>query len=192
MIPLAVLVLMGTSLVPADQAATPGVRAIGVYPLMLPGLQAVPAGRPRVLLWCSGAKLLGVMVPDESRPKAGSGASSRPSTSAILLRDGRCEADGAGVSFGFLLPMKAWIFDTGARTAPVERTTWLLHRFQGSVSDRLLKGGLVQADVSHPGFAFREAKVEVGALDEDQAPYANENGWLEDVARAFSLVTAEP
>jgi hypothetical protein len=192
MISLAVLALMGASLSPADQAATPGVKAVGIYPLFLPGLQAVPAGRPRVLLWCSGVKLLGLMVPGESRQNTGTGAQSRSLPSAILLRDGRCEADGGGVSFGFLLPMKAWIFDTGVKTAPQERTTWLLHRFQGTVSDRLLKGALVQADVSHPGFAFREAKVEVGALAEDQASFADENGWVEDVARTFSLVHAEP
>jgi hypothetical protein len=192
MIPLAVVVLMGASLVPADQAAPPGVKAVGTYPLLLPGLQAVPAGRPKVLLWCSGVKLLGVMVPGELRQKASTGAQSRSLPSAILLRDGRCEVDGSGVSFGFLVPMKAWIFDTAVRTPPEERTTWLLHRFQGTVSERLLKGVLVQADVSHPGFAFRETKVEAGALAEDQGSFADENGWLEDVARTFSLVPAEP
>jgi len=192
MIPLAVLVFMGSSLVPADQAPTHGVKAVGIYPLFLPGLQAVPAGRPRVLLWCSGAKLLGVMVPDESRQTGGSGAQSRALPSGILLRDGRCEADGSGLSFGFLVPMKAWIFDNAVRTPPVERTTWLLHRFQGTLTDRLLKGALVQADVGHPGFAFRETKVEVGALPEDQASFPDENGWLEGVARTFSLVRAEP
>ena len=124
MIPLAAVVLMGVSLVPGDQAATPGVKALGVYPLSLPGLQAVPAGRPRVLLWCSGVKLLGVMVPDESSQKAGTVAESRSLPSAILLRDGRCEADGGGVSFGFLVPVKAWIFDTAVRTPPEEHTTW--------------------------------------------------------------------
>jgi len=191
MIPLAVLILMGASAVPPEQAAMPGVKAVGIYPLFLPGLHAVPAGRPRVLLWCSGVKLLGVMVPDEPRQKTGTGAQSRSLPSAILLRDGRCEADGS-VSFGFLVPVKAWIFDGAVRTPPEERTTWLLHRFQGTVSDRLLKGALVQADVSHPGFAFREAKVEVGTLVEDQASFADENGWLEDVARTFSLVHAEP
>jgi hypothetical protein len=192
MIPLAAVVLMGVSLVPGDQAATPGVKALGVYPLSLPGLQAVPAGRPRVLLWCSGVKLLGVMVPDESSQKAGTVAESRSLPSAILLRDGRCEADGGGVSFGFLVPVKAWIFDTAVRTPPEEHTTWLLHRFQGTVNDRQLRGTLVQADVSHPGFAFREAKVEVGALGEDQASFPDANTWQKHVARAFSLVRAEP
>jgi hypothetical protein len=183
---------MGASLVPADQAATPGVKAVGIYPLFLPGLQAVPAGRPKVLLWCSGVKLLGVMVPGEPRQKASTGAQGRTLPSAILLRDGRCEADGSGVSFGFLVPMKAWVFEAAVRTPPEERTTWLLHRFQGTVSDRLLKGMLVQADVSHPGFAFREASVEVGTLAEDQASFADEKGWLEDMMRAFTLVHAEP
>lgn len=192
MIRLALLVLVGASLVSADQAATPGVNAVGIYPLFLPGVQADPAERPRVLLWCSGLKLLGVMVPGESRQKASTAAQSRSLPSAILLRDGRCEADGSGISFGFLVPLKAWIFDTAVRTPPEERTTWLLHRFHGTVSDRLLKGVLVQADVNHPGFAFREANVEVGALAEDQASFADENGWREDVARTFSLVHAEP
>ena len=190
---LAVLVLMGASLAPAEQPAKPGVKAVGVYPLSLPGLQAVPAGRPKVLLWCSGAKLLGVMVPDETaRQKAGNAPQGKSLPSVVLLRDGRCEADGSGVSFGFIVPMKAWIFDTAVRTPPEERTTWLLHRFQGAVSDRVLKGTLLQVDVSHPGFAFREAKVEAEVLAEDQATFADENGWLEDMARAFSLVRAEP
>ena len=192
MIRLALLVLMGASLVPAAQAAPPGVNAVGIYPLFFPGVQAGPAGRPRVLLWCSGMKLLGVMVPGELRQKASTATQSRSLPSAILLRDGRCEADGSGISFGFLVPMKAWIFDSAVRTPPEERTTWLLHRFQGTVSDRLLKGVLVQVDVNHPGFAFREAKVEVGAVAEDQASFADENGWREDVARTFSLVDAEP
>ena len=189
MVPLVVLVLMSANLVVADQGAPPGVKAVGIYPLSLPGLQAVPAGRAKVLLWCSGVKLLGVMVPEEWRQKAGTGTQSR---SAILLRDGRCEADGSSVSFGFLVPMRAWIFDTAARTPPEERTTWLLHRFQGTVSERQLKGALVQADVNHPGFAFRDAKVEVGALGEEQASFPDENGWLQDVARTFSVVHAEP
>jgi hypothetical protein len=191
MIPLAAVVLMGASLVPADQAATPAVTALGVYPLSLPGLQALPAGRPRILLWCSGVKLLGVMVPDESS-RSGTVAESRSLPSAILLRDGRCEADGGGISFGFLVPVKAWIFDTAVRTPPEEHTTWLLHRFQGTVSDHQLRGALVQADVSHPGFAFREAKVEVGALVEEQASFPDENTWLKNVARTFTLARAEP
>jgi hypothetical protein len=187
---LAVLVLTGASVLAADQAAQPGVKAIGVYPLFLPGLQAGPAGKPRVLLWCSGAKLLGVMVPGELGQKAAGQGRSLPS--GILLRDGRCEADGSGISFGFLVPMKSWIFDSTVRTGPQERTTWLLHRFQGTAGDRLLKGVLVQADVSHPGLAFRETRVEVGALAEDQASFADETGWHEDVVRTFSLMHAEP
>jgi hypothetical protein len=192
MIHLAVLVLMGASFVPVEQATGPGVKAVGIYPLLLPGLQAVPAGRPRVFLWCHGVKLLGVMVPDEAPQRAVTAAQGRPLASAVLLRDGRCEPDGSGISFGFLVPMKAWIFDTAVRTPPEERTTWLLHRFQGTVSDRLLKGVLVQVDVSHPGFAFQEAKVEVAALAEDQASFADEKGWLEDIARTLSLVNSRP
>jgi hypothetical protein len=183
---------MGSSFVAAEQAAEPAVKAIGVYPLLLPGLQAIPAGRPKVYLWCHGVKLLGVMVPDERQPKAVTTAQGRSLPSAVLLRDGRCETNGGGVSFGFLVPMRAWIFDTAVRTAPEERITWLLHRFQGTVSDRQLKGVLVQVDVSHPGFAFPEAKVEVEALGEDQASFADEKGWLEDVARTLSVVRSEP
>jgi hypothetical protein len=65
--------------------------------------------------------------------------------------------------------MRAWIFDSAARSAPEERATWLLHRFQGTVSDRQLKSMLVQVDVRHPGFAFPEAKVEVEAFGDEQA-----------------------
>ena len=189
MIRLALLVLMGASLVPAAQA---GVNAVGVYPLFLPGVDASPAAKPRVLLWCRGTTLLGVMVPGELNEQAGAAAQGRSLPSAILLRDGRCEADGSGVSFGFLLPMNAWVFDTAGTSAPEQRTTWLLHRFQGTVSDRLLKGVLVQVDVNHPGLAFREVEVEVGAVAAGQASFADENAWREDVARTFSLVDAEP
>ena len=192
MIHLAVLVLATSSFVPAEPAAGTGVKAIGVYPLLLPGLQALPAGRPKVSLWCHGVKLLGVMVPDEPQQKAVATTQARSLPSAVLLRNGRCETDGGGVSFGFLVPIKAWIFDTAVRTAPEERTTWLLHRFQGTAIDRQLKGVLVQVDVSHPGFAFPEAKVEVEALAEDQASFADEKGWLEDVARTLSIVRGEP
>lgn len=192
MMRLAVVVLMVSSIVSAEQAAGPAVKAIGVYPFLLPGLQAVPAGRPKVLLWCHGVKLLGVMVPEDSQPRAGATTQGRSLSSAVLLRDGRCETDGGGVSFGFVVPMKAWIFDSGARAAPEERTTWLLHRFQGTVSERQLKGVLVQADVSHPGFAFREAKVEADALGEDQASFADEKNWLEHVGRTVSVVRGEP
>ena len=191
MIHFAVLLLAGSSIVPAEQPTAAAVKAVGVYPLLLPGLQAIPAGRPTVHLWCRGTKLLGVMVPDESQPKVIPAAQGRSLPAAVLLRDGRCEADGGGVSFGFLVPMRAWIFDT-ARAAPGERTTWLLHRFQGTVSDRQLKGVLVQVDISHPGLAFREAKVEVDAVGDEQASFADEKGWLEDVGRTLSLVRAEP
>jgi hypothetical protein len=192
MIRLAVLVLMGGSLVQASPAASPGVRAVGIYPLYLPGLEAGPGARPRVLLWCSGVKLLGVMVPGELRAVGSTEAQGGALPSAFPLRDGRCKVDGGAVSFGFLVPMKAWVFDTGVRTPPQERTTWLLHRFQGTVGDRLLKGVLVQVDVRHPGFAFREANVEAMALASDQASFADENAWREDVTRTFSLERSEP
>jgi len=192
MIQMAVLLLVGSSLAPAEQPTVAGVRAMGVFPLQLPGLQAIPAGRPKVHLWCRGTKLLGVMVPDESQPRAVASAQGRSLPSAVLLRDGRCEAEGGGVSFGFLVPMRAWIFDTAVRTAPEERITWLLHRFQGAVSDHQLKGVLVQVDISHPGLAFREEKVEAEALTEEQTSFGDEKVWLEDVARTVSLVRTEP
>jgi hypothetical protein len=192
MIHLAVLVLVGSNLVPAEQATGSGVKAVGVYPLLVPGLQAVPAGRPKLRLWCNGQRLLGVMAPEESQQKAVTASQERSLPSAVLLRDGRCDADSGSVSFGFLLPVRAWIFDTAARTAPEVRTTWLLHRFQGTVSDRRLKGVLVQVDVSHPGLPFLEAKVEAGALGEDQTSFADEKGWLEDVARTSNVVRSEP
>jgi hypothetical protein len=191
MIHLAVLVLAGSSLVPAEQAPGSGVKAIGVYSLGLPGLQAIPAGRPRVRLWCHGGKLLGVMVPDEALQKPATTAQGRSLPSALLLRDGRCES-GGGVSFGFLVPMKAWIFDNAVRAAPEERVTWLLDRFQGTVGDGRLKGVLVQVDIRHPGLSFSEAKVDVEALGEDQASFAEEKSWLEDVARSYSIVQSEP
>ncbi|HXK11046.1 MAG TPA: hypothetical protein VMT70_15465 [Vicinamibacteria bacterium] len=191
MIQWGVLVLAGSSLVAADQAGGAGVKAIGVYPLLLPGLQAVAAGRPKVQLWCRGAKLVGIMVQDESQPKAAPAAQGRSLPSALPLRDGRCESNG-GVSFGFLVPVKAWIFDTGARGGPEERTTWLLHRFQGTVSDRRLKGVLVQVDVSHPGFAFPETKVEVEAIGDDPPSFADEKAWLDEISRTFSVVRSEP
>ncbi len=191
MIQIAALLLVGASVVAAEQPAAPGVKAIGVYPLLLPGLQAIPAGRPTVRLWCRGTKLLGVMVPDDAQPKVIPAAQGRSLPSAVLLRDGRCETEGGVVSFGFLVPMRAWIFDT-ARAAPEERTTWLLHRFQGTVTDRQLKGVLIQVDINHPGLAFREAKVEVEALGEEQASFTDEKVWLDDVGRALSVVRAEP
>jgi hypothetical protein len=193
MIHWAVFLLIGSSLVPPAPAAAPGVKAMGVYPLLLPGLQAIPAGRPKVYLWCQGLKLLGVMVPDESqlRPPATT-TQGRLLPTAILLRNGRCDQQGGAVSFGFLLPMKAWIFGTAVRAAPEERTTWLLHRFQGTVNDGQLKGVLVQVDVNQPGFAFQEAKVEVPALGDDQASFADEKAWLEEITRTLSLVRSEP
>jgi hypothetical protein len=192
MIQFAVLALVGASLVPAEHAAGPGVKGMGVYPLLVPGLQAVPAGRPKLRLWCNGAKLHGVMVPEELQQKVVTTAQDRSLASAVLLRDGRCDADSGGISFGFLLPVKAWIFDTAARAAPEVRTTWLLHRFQGTVSERRLKGVLVQVDISHPGLPFLEARVEAAALGEEQASFADEKGWLDDVTRTFSVVRSEP
>jgi hypothetical protein len=189
---LLVLVLIGSGLGSLAQAAEPGVTPFGVYPLLLPGLPTSPDAKPKVLLWCHGVKLVGVVVADEGRDKSAVAAQDRRAPTAFLLRDGRCEPNGSGVSFGFLLPLKAWVFGSPARTPPEERTAWLLHRFEGSVEAGLLKGVLVQVDVNHPGYSFRESRTEVGSLPEAQASFADESGWLGSVARTYSLAQREP
>jgi hypothetical protein len=192
MIPLLVLVLTGTGLGSAAQAAEPAVKPLGAYPFILPGLPASPNARPKVLLWCHGAKLVGVVVPGEGRPRPGPEAQPPPAPTALLLRDGRCAPDGSGVSFGFLLPVQAWVFESATRKPPAERTAWLLHRFEGSVQAGLLKGVLVQVDVNHPGYAFRESRLEVETLPEAQASFTDEGGWLGSVERAYSLAPSNP
>lgn len=186
------LVLIGSSLGSVAQAAAPSVKPFGAYPFSLPGSAAIPGAKPKVLLWCHGVKLVGVMVPAEARDRSGSATQNRPAPTAFLLRDGRCEPDGSSVSFGFLVPLQAWVFEAPARTPPAERTAWLLHRFQGSVTAGLLKGVLVQVDVNHPGYSFRESRIEVDTLPEGQASFNDEKGWLDSVARTFSLAQSEP
>jgi hypothetical protein len=192
MIPLLVLVLIGSSLGSVAQAAEPSVTPRGAYPFLLPGLPATPDAQPKVLLWCQGVKLVGVVVPGEGRDKSGIATQNRPAPTACVLRDGRCKPDGSGVSFGFLLPLKAWVFESPARTPPEERTAWLLHRFEGSLQAGQLKGVLVQVDVNHPGYSFRESRIEADTLPEVQASFADENGWLGSVARSYSLAQSEP
>ncbi len=88
-------------------ASEPGVRPVGVYPFALPGLMARPDARPKALLWCQGANLMGVVVPDDTGNDCGTASPKRSAPGALLLRDGRCESDGTMVSFGFLVPRKA-------------------------------------------------------------------------------------
>ena len=192
MVSLLVLVLTGTGLGSAAQAAELSVRPLGAYPFLLPGLPSTLDAKPKALLWCHGVKLVGVVVPGEGRDGSGIAAQNRPAPTALVLRDGRCEPDGGGVSFGFLLPLKAWVFESPARTPPEERTAWLLHRFAGSLQAGVLKGVLVQVDVNHPGYSFRESRIEVDALPEAQASFTDENGWLGSVARTYSLAQSEP
>jgi hypothetical protein len=174
---------------PGAQGAEPAVKPIGVYPFPLPGVSANREAKPRLLVWCHGARLLGVVVPDERHAKEGVVAAA---PAALRVRDGRCEADGNRVSFGFLMQLKAWVFEPSARTPREERPAWLLHRFEGSVQDGVLRGVLVQVDVSHPGYAFRESKFEVNDAHEAQESFADETGWQTSMARAFSLVRSEP
>jgi hypothetical protein len=192
MVSLLVLLLALGCLGSAAEAAEPSVEPMGVFPFLLPGLQAPPDARPKVLLWCRGPKLVGLVVAAEGHARAGVARQSRPAPAALLLRDGRCEADRSGVSFGFLLPLKAWVFESQARTPPAERTTWLLHRFEGSARAGELKGLLVQVDVNHPGYAFRETRIEVDALSEPQASFTDESGWLGSVAQTYSLERGDP
>ena len=187
-----VLVLVGSGLGSAAQAAEPNVRPLGAYPFLLPGLTASPDAQPKLLLWCHGVKLVGVVVPPEGQGRSAAAAQHRPAPAAFLLRDGRCAPDGSRVSFGFLVPLQAWVFEALERALPEERTAWLLYRFEGSVTAGLLQGMLVQVDVGHPGYAFRESRIEAGALAESQASFADENGWLASVARTFSLAQSQP
>lgn len=168
-------------------ATDPGVRAVGVYPITLPGLSG-PEASPKALLWCRGTDLVGVVVPDDK----GNGCSSpkRSAPGAMLLRDGRCDAGGV-VSFGFLVGRKAWVYGGTGRT-PVERTVWLLHRFEGSVVAGQLKGVLVQVDVNHPGYAFQPTTVETGSLPEQQASFPDETTWRGGIDQAFCLAAGEP
>jgi hypothetical protein len=191
MMSLLMLVLIGSSLGSVVQAADPSVKPVGAYRFLLPGLAASPDAKPKVLLWCHGIKLVGLVVPDEGRDKGGIAPQNRPAPTAFLLRDGRCEPDGSSVSFGFLVPLKAWVFDSPGRT-PEERTAWLLHRFEGSVQAGQLKGVLVQVDVNHPGYSFQRHRIEVEVLPEGQASFTDENGWHGSVARTFSLAQSEP
>lgn len=184
------LVLAGVAggLGSVSAATDPGVRPVGVYPIVLPGLTAGPEVRPKALLWCRGADLLGVVVPDDTGNGCGNSSPKRVAPGAVLLRDGRCEAGGGTVSFGFLVSRKAWVFPSAGGT-PVERTVWLLHRFEGSVQSGQLKGTLVQVDIDHPGQPFQRKTIEAGSLTEQQASFADEAAWRGGIDQAFCVTT---
>jgi hypothetical protein len=165
------------------------VKPAGAYPFVLPGLSAGPDARPKALLWCQGANLMGVVVPDERSHDCGTASQKRPT--ALLLRDGRCELNSGAVSFGFLVARKAWVFEGGGRV-PAEQTGWLLHRFEGSLKEGQLRGVLVQVDISHPGYAFEKKNVDVEALPAEQVSFADEAAWRSGIAQTFCLAAGGP
>ncbi len=172
-------------------AAEPAVKPLGAFPFRLPGLTGSPDAQPSIQLWCHGLRLVGAVLPEGARAEpAGGAAAARPLRSAYLLRDGRCDADGS-ISFGFLVPLKAWVFESAGRGLE-ERSTWLLYRFQGALASGQLKGTLVRVDIHHPGHAFQEQKVEAQATAESPAPYADENEWRGALARSYTLASSEP
>jgi hypothetical protein len=172
-------------------AAEPGISPVGVFPFLVPGLSAGPSAKPEALLWCQGSKLLGVVVPDDKLKDCGSGSQKRSAPRALLVRDGRCDAEGSAVSFGFLVSRKAWVFVEGGRS-PEERTVWLLNRFEGVLKARQLRGALVQVDVNHPGYAFQRKVVEAEALHEEQASFSDETAWRGTMLQTYCLSTSEP
>jgi len=187
------LVLIGIAgcLASVSAASDPGVKALGAYPLPLPGLSANTGATPRVLLWCQGVNLMGVVVPDEKASGCGTASQKRVRPGAFLLRDGRCEADGGTVSFGFLVSRKAWVYESGGRV-PEARTVWLLHRFEGSLRAGELKGALVQVDINHPGHPFQKTSAEVAALPSEQPSFTDEAAWRSGIAQTYCLATGGP
>jgi hypothetical protein len=172
-------------------AAEPGVRPVGVFPFLVPGLSAGPSARPVALLWCQGSRLVGVVVPDEKLNDCGSGSAKRSAARALLVRDGRCEADGGSVAFGFLVSRKAWVFVEAGR-APEGRTVWQVNRFEGSLKSGQLKGALVQVDVNHPGYPFQRKGVEAEAVPTEQLSFADESAWRGSMSQTYCLSTSEP
>jgi len=193
MMPWRALVLFGVvaGLSSVSAASEPGVKPVGVFPLLLPGDSVGGDTRPKAMLWCQGVTLMGVVVPDERSNDCGTASPKRLAPTAFLLRDGRCESDGTKVSFGFLVSRKAWVFESGGRT-PVERKVWLLHRFEGSLKAGQLKGVLVQVDIHHPGYSFERKSVEVEALPGEQASFADEPAWLGGIGQTYCLAAGEP
>lgn len=174
------------------EAAEESVEPLGVFPFALPGSAASRDVQPKAFLWCQGANLLGVVVPDTKSIDCRAAGQKRVAPQALLLRDGRCEAGGTAVSFGLLVSRKAWVFESSRRT-PQDRTVWLVLRFEGSVKAGQLTGALVQVDVNHPGLPFQRTSVEAAALpSEQQASFANETAWRSGLAQTFCLAAGEP
>jgi len=172
---------------PVSWSAAADVKPIGAFPFALSGLSVDVGSEPRVLLWCQGPTLLGVVVPDDGKVECGA-SQKRVLPRAFLLRDGRCEADGSGVSFGFVVTRQAWLFGSD-RHAPKARVALLLHRFEGSLKEGRLTGSLVQVDVSHPGDAFRKKGVDGALLPSAQPSFADEAAWRTGVAQMFCVAT---
>jgi hypothetical protein len=175
----------------AVRAAEPNVKPVGVYAFSLPGLSPRPEAKAKALLWCQGANLVGVLVPDAKSTECGTTSPRRSVPSALLLRDGRCDADGSTVSFGLLAARKAWVFEPSGRV-PVEHTVWLLHRFEGSLKTGQLTGELVYVDVNHPGFPFEKRSIAAPALAEDQTSFPDEAAWRSGITQAFCLEAGQP
>jgi hypothetical protein len=134
---------------------------------------------------------MGVVVPDDKLNACGSGAQKRSAARALLVRDGRWEADGSLLSFGFLVSRKAWVFVETGR-APEGRTVWLLNRFEGSLKGGQLKGAIVQVDVNHPGYPFQKKSVESENLQTEQASFSDEADWRAGMSRTYCLSAGEP
>jgi hypothetical protein len=186
-----VLVCVVSWLGSPSEAAEQAVKPIGVFPLVLPGSAANREAAPKAHLWCQSAGLVGVLVPDTKPVDCSASGQKRSAPRALLLRDGRCDAEGGAVSFGLLVSRKAWVFDSSV-PKPQERTVWQLFRFEGSVKASHLAGALVQVDVSHPGLPFQKASVEAEALSDEQASFADEAAWRGSLGQTFCLVTSEP
>jgi hypothetical protein len=172
-------------------AADTGVKPAGVFPLTVPGLTSAPNAKSTALLWCQGSNLVGVVVPEDKPADCGTGSQKRSAVRALLVKDGRCEAEGTTVSFGFLMSRKAWAFVEGAK-APQEKTVWLLNRFEGSLKAGQLKGAMVQVDVNHPGYAFQRKTVEADAVQTEQASFNDEPAWRASMWQAYCLSATEP
>jgi hypothetical protein len=189
------LALIGvcSSLVPLLTAAEPGVKPAGAFALSVPGLSSAPSAKSNALLWCQGPNLVGVVVLDDKPADCGTGSGSqkRSAPKALLVRDGRCEADGSSVSFGFLLSRKSWAFVEGAK-APQERTVWLVNRFEGSLKAGQLRGAVVQVDVNHPGYPFQKKTVEADAMPTEQASFNDEPAWRASMWQTYCLSATEP
>ena len=166
------------------------VKPVGAFQFPLSGLSVDVGEKPHVLLWCQGLTLLGVVVPDDRTADCGTPPQRRVLPRAFLLRDGRCEADGSSISFGFIVSRRAWLFESGGRV-PEERVALLLHRFEGSARGSQLTGSLVQVDVSHPGYAFQKRNVDAGLLPAEQPTYADEAAWRAAVAQTYCLASGE-